>query len=173
MRTIKRESNGREFEFNIYEYLNDILVEVRVDGKRHTTAKPEVHHEMLQGKQHYGRIGKVYISKPDVWQEIWTAYTEEKERLESSDKYKVKKLREQREKLAYDLKYAREDLYETEQRKVEAMMQGDAYNYDADALNAAIADAEAALKAFDEAHPEIIVGIRKERDERTERNMWN
>lgn len=173
MKIIKSESNGKSVEYRIYEILNKIIVDVKVNGKHYTSSKPEIINETVQGRQMYGRIGSVYISKPEVWGEIWTAYTEAKEKLESSDEYKIKKLRERREKLAFDLKYAQDELHETGQRKVEAAMQGLAYRYDSGKLEAEIATAKAALDAFDAAHPEIIAGIRQERDEQTERNIWN
>jgi hypothetical protein len=173
MKTIKSQAGGKEVEYRIYEYLNEIIADVRVNGKHYTRGKPEVYTEIVQGRQIYGRIASVFVSKSDVWAEIWTAYTEAKEQLESSGEYKVKQLRTQREKLAYDLKYANDELSESEQRQVEAAMQGRSYRYDDDKLNMAIVTAKAALSAFDETHPEIIAGIRKERDERTERNMWN
>lgn len=173
MKTIKSESNGKSVEYRIYKYLNEIIVDVKVNGKHYTSSKPEIISEIMQGRQMYGRIGSVYISKPDVWNEIWTAYTEIKEQMESSDEYKVNQLREQRDRLARSLKYALDDLHEAGQRKVEAAMQGQAYRYDSGKLEAEVNTARAALNAFDAAHPEIIAGIRKERDERTERNMWN
>ncbi len=173
MKTITSQAGGKEVKYQIHEYLNDIVVNVRVGGKHHTSGKPEVFNEVMQGRQIYGRIGSVYISRPDVWAEIWTAYTEAKDQLESSNEYKIKQLRSQREKLAYDLKYAIEELSETEQRKVESAMQGRAYRYDADKLESAIDDAKSALSIFDAAHPEIMAIVKKERDERIERNMWN
>ena len=35
------------------------------------------------------------------------------------------------------------------------------------------AAAEADLKAFDAAHPEVLAEIKRRRDESVERNMWN
>jgi hypothetical protein len=173
MTTIKQQSGTNAIEYRISEYLGSVSIEVRVNGKRHTEGQPAPTSEVVQGKQMYGRINNVFFSRPDVWAEVWTAYNATKEQVESSDEYKTRQLRQQRERLAYDLKYAHDDLHETQQRKVEAAMQGQAYRYDVDKLEAEIAAAKAALAAFDEAHPEIIAVIRKERDERTERNMWN
>lgn len=47
------------------------------------------------------------------------------------------------------------------------------YHYDGDKLEREIADAEAALNVFDDTHPEIVSLLNAERDESTERNMWN
>jgi hypothetical protein len=95
-----------------------------------------------------------------------------KEQVESSDE--SRQLRQQREKLAREVKYAHDDLHEAKQRQVEAAMQGNRYRYDTiDKLKSDAATAEATLAAFDKAHPSIIDGIRKERKESIERNMWN
>ena len=173
MKTIKTQSNGKEVEYRIYEFLNEIIVDVRVNKKKHTTAKPEPLNKIMDGRQIYGHIGTVYVSKLDIWNEIWTAYIEAKAQLKSTDEYKIKRLREQREKLAFDVKYASDELHESEQRQVEAAMQGRSYRYDSDKLKLAITTAKAALIAFDESNPEIIAGIRQERNERNERNIWN
>lgn len=174
LKTIKQETkDGKTVEYRITEHLGNISIDVYANGKRHATGQPESKTEIVQGRQVYGHINSVYVSRPEIWTEIMAAYTSAKMEIESSEEYKARQLRQQREKLAYDLKYANDDLHETEQRKVEMAMQGRPYRYDGDKLDAAIAAAKAALMAFDEAYPEIIAGIRKERDERTERNVWN
>lgn len=174
LQTIKQQTkDGKAVEYRITEHLNSVSIVVYANSKQHADSKPESLNTTVQGRQVFGKIGNVYVSNPNLWAEIMAAYTSAKERLESSEEYKVRQLRQQREKLAYDLKYARDELYEAENRKVEMAMQGRVYRYDTEKLEAAIATAKASLNIFDEAHPEIIALIKKERDERTERNMWN
>lgn len=174
LQTIKQQTqDGKTVEYRITEHLNSISIIVYANGKHHADCKPESLNTTVQGRQVFGRIGNVYVSNPILWDGIVAAYDAAKAKIESSDEYKVQRLRQQREKLAYEVKYASDELYETERRKVEMAMQGRAYRYDAQKLEAEIATAKANLNAFDEAHPEIIALIKKERDERTERNMWN
>ena len=177
MQTIKSikaaAKNGQTVEYRISEHLKKISVEVFVDGKRKAGGFPEVVNSTIQGHYIHGKVASVYITKGDVWSDIVSAYAEAKAALEESDEYKMTQLLEQRETLAYNLKYAQEELYEAETRKVEMAGQGHPYRYDAEAMEIEIATAKAALAAFDKAHPEVIALINKDRDERTERNMWN
>ena len=82
-------------------------------------------------------------------------------------------LKEQRERLAREWQYAKQELWGHQDRRVEAVGNGDMYHYDGDKLEREIADAEAALNVFDDTHPEIVSLLNAERDESTERNMWN
>lgn len=174
MQTITQQTkDGKTVEYRICDSLDKIYIDVYVGGKRHTTGQPVDKTEIVQGRQVYGHINAVYVSNPDTWAEIMTAYTSTKEQLELTDEYKTQQLRQQRERLSRALGLAQDELYGAENRKVESAMQGRSYRYDANKLQFEISAAKADLKAFDEAHPEIIAGVRKEQDERTERNMWN
>src|SRR3989304_8077103 len=88
-KTITQESNGRTIEYRVHEYLNQILVDVVVDGKRHTTGTPEPTDMMVQGRHVYGRIVNVQIGTENIWNQVWTAYSESKTDLESSFDYQL------------------------------------------------------------------------------------
>jgi hypothetical protein len=89
------------------------------------------------------------------------------------DKTDMLELQSIRRNLSYDLKFAIEELHSARDRRVEAAMQGDSWRPDEDSLNAKIKTAETNLDIFDQAHPEVIAQINKEKAEAIERNMWN
>ena len=164
--------SGQSVDYRVCEHLNQISVEVYVNGKRYAGGVPKVVEEMVQGKYIYGKIVSVYLSKEEVWREVWEAYVAAKEQIESSEEYKAKQLRKCREGLAWDVKYAKDAQYEAEKKVVDMAMCGRSYKYNAEELQTKIDKAAKALAAFDKAHPEVIAVMEKERDERIERNMW-
>jgi hypothetical protein len=168
-------TSGQEVKFQLFEYSHGekIGVAVWAGGKKVAEGTPEALDELKDGKRVYGRIGKVYMTNPDKWNEVWTAYVAAKEDLEACEEYRVRRLRSLRDRLAREVGYALDEEHEMHQRGVERAMQGSPYRVNDDALAQKVADARKALAEFDAAHPEIIAAIRKEKEEELERNRWN
>lgn len=173
MKTITQQTkDGRTVEYQIEEYLNRICVNVRLNGKSVASGTPEATGKTINGMYIYGEIGRVQMGNEQVWNDVLAAYDEAKSQLEATDAYKTTELRRQREKLALDVKYSRDELHEAEQRVVERAMQGERHAVDSQ-LSYDVEMAEWELKKFDDAHPEIIAGLKAEREASLERNRWN
>ena len=141
--------------------------------KRKAGGQPEVLGTTVQGHFVYGKIASVYVSNLDTWNNIANAYAEAKAAAESSAEYKTQQLCKERRSLTSNLKCAQDELYEAQQRRVEAMGNGEHYRYDAGRMESEIESAKASLQAFDEMYPKIIALLKQEQDESVERNRWN
>ena len=161
--------DGREVKVEIEQHGAEVVATAFVGGKYVFCGTPELMEMPISGA--VARLGNLGLVQ-ERYDEVMAAIRALRAELDEIPEVKFDKLARQRERLAETLNWARDDAYQAEHDRIEHTR---VTGIGTAAVNhsSKVHEAEAALAAFDAAHPEIVAELKADRAKRTAAHMWD